>query len=108
MKPLTIKFSDEETALLLGVTALSGVEPRTFITLLLSSALGEIETTIKRCAGLAIKKEPTQILEISGFSGSAFRSLDRLLNKKPLLPERLAPLGSGEGETEGETGGETE
>ena len=99
MKPLTITFSAEDTASLQGVAALSGIAPKEFVVLLLSSALGEIETTIKRRAGLAAKKEPTQIVEFSGFGGTAFRSLDRLLNKKP-LPEGFEPLGSGEGETE--------
>ena len=107
MKPLTIKLSADDTASLQGVAALSGIAPEEFVALLIASALGEIETTIKRRAGLAAKKEPTQIVEFSGFSGSAFRSLDRLINKKP-LHEDLTPLdvvrgvgtGSGEGETE--------
>ena len=99
MKPLTIKLSVEDTTSLHAVAALCGVEPQEFMAQLLASALAEIETTIKRCAGLATKKEPTQIVEFSGFSGSAFRSLDRLINKKP-LPEGFVPLGSGKGETE--------
>ena len=102
MKPLTIKLSVEDTTSLHAVAALSGVEPQEFMALLLASALGEIATTIKRRAGLAAKKEPNQIVEFSGFSGTGFRSLDRLLNKRisPLLEKGVAPLGSGEGETE--------
>ena len=99
MKPLTITFSAEDTASLEALSTLSGVAPKEFIVLLLASALGEVETTIKGRAGLALKKEPTQIVEFSGFSGSAFRSLDRIFNKKS-LPGGFAPLGSGEGETE--------
>ena len=99
MKPLTITLSVEDTTSLRAVAALSGVEPEEFMALLLASALAEIKTTIKRRAGLAAKKEATHVLEFSGFSGTAFRSLDRLLNKKPLR-KGFEPLGSGEGETE--------
>ena len=101
MKPLTITLSVEDTTSLHAVAALSGVEPQEFMALLLASALAEIETVIKRRAGLAPKKEATHILEFSGFSGTAFRSLDRLLNKKPLR-KGFEPLGSGSGEGETE------